>query len=181
MSPSDFADLIRRVRAGDEAAANDLFQRYHKVLYRTVAIRLQNQSLQAEVDVEDICQTVFKSFFVRVRLGQYELPGADDFINLILRMAHNKLTAKQRKRQVRPEGRASGEPLDSEAVAQPGPMPSEVLSRQELLRAALGRLTAEERQLLDLRDRAWSGRRSPPGWAARARRGASSGSVPGRG
>ena len=69
----DFADLIRRVRRGDEAAANDLFQRYHKVLYRTVAIRLENSPLRATFDVEDACHTVFKSVFVRLRLGEYEL------------------------------------------------------------------------------------------------------------
>lgn len=151
---ADFARLLNKVQGGDEGAATELFERYHKVLIRTLRMRLDNTALQAQVDVEDVVQTVFKSLFVRLRLKdeQYQLADEKNLINLILRMAHNKLTAKQRRHQARPDARRSGAAFDSQIEAAGERTPSERLSAQELLEEALKRMTDEERQILQLRD-----------------------------
>jgi RNA polymerase sigma factor (sigma-70 family) len=173
-SADDFAVLVEKVRGGDEDAARDLFERYHKVLIRTVKMRLDNTILQAQVDVADIVQTVFKSLFVRLRLKeeQYDLADEKNLINLILRMAHNKLTAKQRRHHARPDARRTGEEFDSQIEGTGDRSPSEILSAKELLEEALKRMTEEERQILHLRDQKveWVGIAARLGGTAEGRR-----------
>jgi RNA polymerase sigma factor (sigma-70 family) len=144
--PNDFAELIRLARGGDADACEQLFERYHKVFYRTIAIRLENRSLTGLHDVEDICQTVFKSFFFRLGCGQFELNGEKDLINLLLRMAHNKLTAKARHEKAQP----GGDP-ESMGLAQPGPTPSQVHVYRDLFQQVMERFSEEERALYRLR------------------------------
>jgi RNA polymerase sigma-70 factor (ECF subfamily) len=144
--PQDLAQLIGRIRGGDQRAAEELFQRYGNVFLRTIRVRLENPSLRRLVDSDDIRQTVFKSLFVRLRLGQYDITNDRDLVNLLFKMAHHKLTAKQRRAR-----RAPGAELDSQA-AESRPSPSQVLSEQDLLREVLRRLSAEERRILELRD-----------------------------
>lgn len=148
--PKPFAELIRLVREGDADACQQLFERYHKVFYRTIAIRLENQSQRGIHGVEDICQTVFKSFFFRLRCGQFELNGEKDLINLLLRMAHNKLTAKRRKEKVRPEGKGGGD-VETLGIAQPGPTPSRVQVYRDLFLQVMERFSEEERGIYRLR------------------------------
>lgn len=173
-SADDFAVLLEKVRAGDENAAADLFERYHKVLIRTVKMRLDNSALQAQVDVSDVVQTVFKSLFVRLRLKeeQYELADEKNLVNLILRMAHNKLTAKKRRHQARPDARRTGAEFDSQIEGAGDRTPSEILSAKELLEEAFKRMTEEERQILHLRDekREWADIAARLGGTAEGRR-----------
>ncbi len=69
---ASFADLIGRVRAGDEAAAAELVRRYEPAIRRSARLRL-NQRLRRAFDSLDLAQAVLGSFFVRVAAGQYEL------------------------------------------------------------------------------------------------------------
>ncbi len=62
---SDFRDLIRRVRAGDDGAATELVRRYEPAIRRAVRIRLADTRLARAFDSMDICQSVLGSFFVR--------------------------------------------------------------------------------------------------------------------
>jgi RNA polymerase sigma-70 factor (ECF subfamily) len=152
-SGSEFTELLGRVRSGDQSAAQELVGRYGKVLRRTLSLRLQNTALQRVVDAEDVCQSVFKSFFFRAALGQFELESSNDLVNLLLRMAHNKLTEQKRKQEAdcRDIRRVGGDAAEL-PVAQPGPTPSQQLSVEELLREAQRRFTDEEKQILALRE-----------------------------
>lgn len=151
-SSQEFAALLERLRNKDQAAAQELVRRFGPVLQRTLALRLQNSSLRRVVDAEDVCQSVFKSFFVRAALGQYELAGQDDLVNLLMRMAHNKLSEQQRREHAerRDARRNEGEVNDLAAAA--GPTPSAQLSAEELLHEARRRMSEEERQILSLRE-----------------------------
>src|SRR5262245_48526015 len=57
-----FADLIARVRAGDEAAAGELFRRYERAVRIRVRARLTGPSVRRLLDSIDVCQDVMKSF-----------------------------------------------------------------------------------------------------------------------
>src|SRR5262249_42592666 len=59
---SAIAELIRRVRGGDEAAAAELVRRYEPVVRRSARLRL-NPRLRRACDSLDICQAVLGSFF----------------------------------------------------------------------------------------------------------------------
>ena len=57
-----FADFLRRVCAGDEAAATELVQRYEPALRLEVQLRLTDPKLRRLLDPADPCQSVLKSF-----------------------------------------------------------------------------------------------------------------------
>jgi hypothetical protein len=56
---SGFSDFIRRVRRGDERAAEELVERYGPAIRRVVRVRLRDPRLQRLMDSGDICQSVF--------------------------------------------------------------------------------------------------------------------------
>ena len=72
-----FQELIQRVRAGDQAAAQELVTRYESKIRRVVRVKLDTR-LQRHFDSMDICQSVLASFFVRAALGQYEIKTPEE-------------------------------------------------------------------------------------------------------
>jgi RNA polymerase sigma-70 factor (ECF subfamily) len=145
-----FEDLIRRVRAGDEAAAAELVRRYEPHIRRAVRVRLDPR-LGRVFDSMDICQSVLASFFIRAALGQYELNTPDQLMRLLATMARNKLSnqvARQRAGR-RDYRRVTGDSADEGGS---DPTPSRQVAARELLAEARRRLTDEERDLLDRRE-----------------------------
>jgi RNA polymerase sigma factor (sigma-70 family) len=149
--PSRFLDLLARLRAGDDRAAADLFAEYEPAVRRMVRTRLRNLSLQRLVGEEDVCQSVMKSFFVRYRLGQYDLAGPEQLRGLLARMAGNKLNDQHRRNLAgRRGGGRAGEQLPDNVLPAGGETPSLKLGNQELLEEAIRRMTPEERELRKL-------------------------------
>jgi RNA polymerase sigma factor (sigma-70 family) len=145
---SPFLDLLTRLRAGDEPAASDVYVEYEPAIRRQIRARLRNRPLRV-ADEEDVCLSVMKSFFLRCRLGQYDLNGPEDLCKLLARMAGNKLIDQIRvdKGPCRGGGQIR-ELLPSDT----GPTgrddtPSMTLSNQELFKKALQSLTPEEREI----------------------------------
>ena len=154
MSEADgFQSLIERVRAGDEQAAAELVRRYEPMVRRAARVRLTDPRLGRVLDSMDICQSVMASFFVRAALGQFELNTPDQLLKLLATMARNK-TANQAqgyraaKRDVRRDDHGS---VAAANVADRGGTPIRELAAKELLAAALARLSADEKRILDLR------------------------------
>jgi RNA polymerase sigma factor (sigma-70 family) len=150
---ASFEDLIRRVRAGDQDAAAELVQRYAPAIRRAVRFRLRDSRLARLVDSMDICQSVLASFFVRTAAGQYDIAEPEQLLKLLVAMARNKLAvqARNQQRKRRDYRRVQGAGLDEEQFVAPGPSPSQHMAGQELLREAEQRMSAEERQLVELR------------------------------
>src|SRR4051794_19258009 len=98
-APESFQALMLRVREGDEAAAVELVRRYEPTIRRTIRLRLVDNRLCRMFDSMDICQSVLGSFFVRARLGQYDLGSPDHLIKLLMTMARNKLSQQVRFQQ----------------------------------------------------------------------------------
>ncbi len=71
-----FDDLMARLRAGDQAAASQLFHRFACRLIGLARGRL-DALVRQKVDPEDVVQSVFKSFFLRHASGQWDLGGWD--------------------------------------------------------------------------------------------------------
>ena len=147
-----FAELLRRVRSGDERAAAELVARYGPAIRRAVRVRLRDPSLQRLIESVDICQSVFASFFVRAALGQYDLESPDQLLKLLATIARNKLAyhARRERADRRDQGR-----LDRGAVIEDCPAtvssPSCQLAARELVEEARRRLSPEERALLERR------------------------------
>jgi ECF sigma factor len=155
-----FADLLRRIRAGDAAAAEELVQRYEPVLRRMVHVRLVGDRLRRLFDSEDICQSVLASFFVRVALGQYDLEEPEDLLRLLAIMARNKVVNKARRMDASGQGgeRVSLTDLSNSVLAAASAGPSRHAALKDLLHEVRRRLPREENQLLDLRQQgvAWA-------------------------
>jgi RNA polymerase sigma-70 factor (ECF subfamily) len=165
-----FQDLIRRVRAGEEAAATELVRRYESHIRRAVRVRLDPR-LERVFDSMDICQSVLASFFVRTALGQYELDTPEQLLKLLATMARNKLSNQANKQKA---GRRDYRRVSS-AVADEGghdPSPSRQVAARELLQEARRRLSESELRLLDLREqgREWPDIAAEVGGSAEALR-----------
>lgn len=169
-----FSEFIRRIRAGDAAAAEELVRQFEPVIRREVRVRLRDPRLRRAFDSMDICQSVMASFFVRAAAGEYDLEKPQDLVGLLVVMARNKLAFQTRKERAKRRDNRRLEAVPAEkmnrarAVANPG----EQASARELLAAFRQRLSEEERQLADQRSRGkgWAEIASALGGTAESRR-----------
>jgi RNA polymerase sigma-70 factor (ECF subfamily) len=150
---SAFADLLARVRAGDEQAAAELVRTHESALRRWVRFRLTDPTMARALDPEDVCQSVFASFFVRAAAGQYDLAGPDDLVKLLVGMARNKLAMQARRhRAAKRDGRRRAVPgVEEVDPADGAASPSRQAAGRELLAEVRRRLGDEERRVADLR------------------------------
>jgi hypothetical protein len=81
-TPTD-ASLLRRYQTGEQAAATQLYKRYADRLLRLAAGQT-SPDVAARADAEDIVQSVFRTFFRRAALGEYDLPAGDELWKLLL-------------------------------------------------------------------------------------------------
>jgi RNA polymerase sigma-70 factor (ECF subfamily) len=150
----DFPSLVRRIRAGDDAAAESLVRRYEPIIRREVRLRIEDDRLNRAFDSTDVSQSVLASFFVRVSIGEYDLDCADQLVRLLVVMTRNKLASRARherrkRRDVRRVALLST--TDLAELVDPRPSASEMISRRELLDRMRAALRFEERQIADLR------------------------------
>jgi ECF sigma factor len=169
----DFADLMRQVRSGDADAAETLWHRYEPQLRLEARLRLRDPRLRRLLDESDVCQSVLLSFFVRARLGQYDVSEPGDLVRLLAGMARNKVAAQARKHgAARRDFRRAEGLAGAEAAVAAGDTPSQVVAGEELLREFRARLGDEERRIAELRaeGREWVEVAAELGGAADARR-----------
>jgi RNA polymerase sigma factor (sigma-70 family) len=151
---ADFNDFVRRIRAGDAAAAVKLVREYEPLIRREVRLHLEDSRLARLFDSLDICQSVLASFFIRTAAGQFDLENPSQLIKLLVTMARNKLASAarfhfQERRNAR---RMSAHAHESarRTVAPEGD-PGEIVADRELLNKFRERLSQEERQLAEWR------------------------------
>ena len=90
--PSDHS-LLARFRRGSQDAATQLYLRYVQRL-RALTRTRWSQDLARRLEVEDIVQSVFNTFFQRARRGYYDVPVGEELWQLFLVLALNKIRAK---------------------------------------------------------------------------------------
>jgi RNA polymerase sigma-70 factor (ECF subfamily) len=169
-----FPSFIRRIRAGDAQAAEELLRLYEPVIRRQVRYALTDPRLGRHFDSVDICQTVLGSFFFRASLGQYDLDNPESLLKLLVTMTRRKVALQARRHRSRPADRqrADGSGLDGQ-VAGREVSPSEQIARADLAQEVRRRLSAEEEQLACLRldeGLAWADIAARLGGTAEARR-----------
>jgi RNA polymerase sigma-70 factor (ECF subfamily) len=172
---TEFAEFIRRVRAGDDRAARELVERYEPVIRREVRLRLKDPRLGSRFDWTDVCQSVLASFFVRAASGQYDLGEPGQLVKLLVVMTRNKLANQARLHRAERRDYRRLEPHDLaelESRAIPQPSPSRMIAGRELLEEFRRRLSDEERALVDLRAQGceWPEIAAQLGGTAQARR-----------
>ncbi len=99
MSTSD-QSLIVRVRDGSEDAATELYQRYSDRIFGLVRSKMAD-GLKAQVQPEDIVQSVFKSIFRGVAAGGYDAPEGGTLWQLMAVVAIHKIRRNASVRQAK--------------------------------------------------------------------------------
>jgi RNA polymerase sigma-70 factor, ECF subfamily len=84
--------LIRRFRHGQADAPTKLYLRYARRLH-ALATKETSAGLARRVDPEEIVQSVFRTFFRRLAVGNYDVPDGEEIWKLLLVMALNKIRA----------------------------------------------------------------------------------------
>src|SRR4051794_19583038 len=77
-----FARLMARLRSGEDAAAREVFERFAGRLIAMARGRF-SRLLARKVDPEDVVQSAFKSFFVRLPAGKLDVGDWDGLWNLL--------------------------------------------------------------------------------------------------
>src|SRR5262249_49404060 len=136
-----------------EAAATEFVRIYEPEIRREVRLRLNNPRLRRVFDSLDITQSVFASFFLRARAGDYELDAPARLLHLLVQMTRNKLAFQARKHQAqrRDQRRLEGADLSQLRLLAGADSPSQIASTRELIDEFRSRLTDEERRLAELR------------------------------
>ena len=88
-TPPEEQVLIDLWRKGDQDAARQIVDRYFGRLL-VLARRRISQRLASRVDPEDIVQSVFRTFFVRLKDGQFVFHEEDDLCKLLMRITLHK-------------------------------------------------------------------------------------------
>src|SRR5262245_6951733 len=81
--------LIDMWRKGDENAARQIVDQYIDRLLVLARGHL-HQRLRSRIDPEDIVQSVFRTFFTRLKDGQFVFAEQDDLLKLLVRITLNK-------------------------------------------------------------------------------------------
>lgn len=159
--PADDQDLIRRLRSGSDTAAREVFDRYVERLLLLSKRRI-GQRMNSRVDPEDVVQSVFRTFFTRMKKDQFEVGAEDDLFKLLVRItvhktlrqiAHHK-AAKRDPSQEAGHGDDAHEMLMQAMDSEPSP--ETVVTFMDQLEHFLGRLPPQDRQILELRVQGFS-------------------------
>ena len=148
-SEESFAEWIRRVRAGDERAAEELVRRYETAVRVAVRVRLTDGRLRQQLDSMDICQSVLGSFFVRAAAGQYDLDHPEQLVGLLVKMAQNKLFMQVRRHRTVGRDLSRARPLAEDVAPVPDrePGPERQAAGRDMLQRLLERLPEPVRDL----------------------------------
>jgi RNA polymerase sigma-70 factor (ECF subfamily) len=154
MDPERFCSLLRRVRAGDAQAANELVDTYGPALRRHVRMQLTDPHLRRYLDTLDVFQSVLCNFFFRIAAGEFDLRAPQQLTGLLATMARRRILNYARDERTRRRDARRVVPNGDEAladVADTAPTPPEAAANAEILQRALEELSAEERALIEER------------------------------
>lgn len=149
----DFVDFLRRIRDGDDRAAEELVRRFEPIIRREVRMRIGDKRLRRAFDSVDVSQSVLANFLSQAAKGRYELEGPEQLVRLLMTMTRHRLVSRARRerRMVRDVRRLAAEPGILEGVVDSRPSPSAIVSRQEEWELLKTSLSDEELQMVDLR------------------------------
>jgi RNA polymerase sigma-70 factor (ECF subfamily) len=157
MEPHDsFANLMARLRAGDDDAAATVFQRFARQLIALARARLDVR-LQAKLDPEDVVQSVYRSFFNRYGAGQFDVGTWNELWGLLTVITLRKCV--NRVEYLRADCRdalreVSRQPADDSGLgfeaADRAPTPQEAAVLAETVEQVLRGLEQPERVIIEL-------------------------------
>jgi len=149
------ADFLKRIQAGDEGAARELLQRFEPEV-RLVVRRQLPRLLRSRFDSLDFLQSVWGSFFRRMRDAPTDFEDSRHLVAFLARAAKNKVIDEYRRAASLKNDMHREEPLWGDGrrpkeVADPIDSPSEVAQAHEVFDRLHALLPEERRTILDLK------------------------------
>jgi RNA polymerase sigma-70 factor (ECF subfamily) len=155
---ASFADLMARLRTGDDDAAAQVFHRFANRLVGLARVRLDGK-IRQKMDPEDLLQSVFQSFFARYAAGQItDLESWDNLwamlVVITLRKCGRRIDyfhagRRDVRREVSVEPPSDQSDVDWDAsAAEPTPLEAAMLA--EVVERLLGSFEGRHRQILAL-------------------------------
>jgi len=154
--PENSRELLDRYRQGEDAAADALFARYTDRLLALARSRLSPQ-LASRIDADDVVQSVYRSFFLRARQGEFTADREGDLWRLLATITLHKLwrQAKHHRRAKRSPQRevreSLGDATSLQQLADREPSAADVVLAADELRWLQSQLEPIQRQAVQLR------------------------------
>lgn len=155
------AELLARYQAGDQSAAQEIFDQYLMRLTALARTRL-SPKMARRVDPEDIVQSAYRSFFRGAADDRYTLERSGDLWRLLAAIVMNKLHGQvefhsAQKRSIKVEesmmlggkGDSTRPMINPEAFVK-APSVTELLGMTEELEQVMGQLPEVQRRILEL-------------------------------
>jgi RNA polymerase sigma-70 factor, ECF subfamily len=150
--------LLARWRAGDEAAADEIFHRYLNRLSGLARTRL-SEKMQRRIDPEDVVQSAYRSFFRQAKEDRYELKRSGDLWRLLAAITINKVMGQVEYHQAAKrsiDGEAALPDHSTNSLFSPiaiahEPTIEEAVALADEIEAFMKTLEPVERQVLELR------------------------------
>ena len=144
MSDVTDQELLERWVAGDESAAEQMFERYARRTWK-LAETLIAQPMKPRFDGDDVVQSVFRTFLRHSREGQFQVGATESLWKLLSAIARNKISERvafhkaQRRSAGREQSLASGtgDSSSHEMLADMQPRTEDALAIVEEVSAAL--------------------------------------------
>ena len=151
---SELRQFLARIRDGDEDAARELLRRYEAKV-RLVVRRQLPRLLRSRFDSQDFVQSIWGSFFRRIKASPTELEGTENLIGFLARAARNKVIdeyrrASSRKQDMRRE-ESMWEGAEPRELADDSDTPIEVAEASEALDRLRELVPEDRRTVLDLK------------------------------
>ena len=158
----ELSDFLKRIQAGDDGAARELLQRFEAEV-RLVVRRQLPRLLRTRFDSLAFLQSVWGSFFRRVRSGPAEFEDSRHLVAFLARAAKNKVIDEYRRAASRKQDMHREEPLWTDGarpkeVAADIDTPSEVAQANEAFVRLRALLPEERRSILELKAEGLSSR-----------------------
>ncbi|MDB5352245.1 MAG: polymerase sigma factor, sigma-70 family [Planctomycetota bacterium] len=152
---SDIAGFLARIAAGDDDAARELLTRYEAEV-RLVVRRQLPRLLRSRFDSLDFLQSVWGSFFLRVRGEPGQFEDSRHLVAFLAKAAKNKVIDEYRRAGSRKGDMHREEPLWAEGdrprdLAAPGDTASQVAEAHEVFGRLRDLLPEDRHLLLDLK------------------------------
>ena len=152
---SDLPGFLARIQAGEESAARELLARYEAEV-RLVVRRQLPRLLRSRFDSLDFLQSVWGSFFRRVRSGPAECEDSRHLVAFLARAARNKVIDEYRRAGSRRQDMHREEPLwvdggRPKELAAAIDTPSQVAQAREVLGKLRDLLPEDRREIVALK------------------------------
>jgi len=159
--PGSIQELLAQIQNGDDAAARELLNRYESKV-RMVVRRQLPRLLRSRFDSLDFLQSVWGSFFHKIRTGRNDLHEEQNLITFLAWAARNKVIDEYRRaatlrQDITREKSLEGTRNDAFALA-PGDTPSQLAQAHETYDRLLELLPKDHRVIVEMKAAGYSSR-----------------------